>query len=366
MPTDPIFMDGFDMYNGTGALTGIQSRWIQNPLGVPLFGLSAAMVTGRYAGQGIQITQTAGNIGNSGWLAIYGAPIVDAGTHYTSLTFCCSLQCAVGTFLTSNFLNLYSTTTGMQMTGYVDSLGQLVIQRGNFGGTTLYTSPPNTILASTWHTIEIEIVFHGSTGTMAVYVDGSQKGSTYVGNTLGAGSVGANYIILGGRQRGNTGQDLLCPYVVDDLHILDGAARNEECWIETLRQQTDVQQQWTPSSGTSNAAMMDDTTVDGLSSYVSSVIVGHRDKATVVPLSNTPNNIYGVQPVVFGAKSDATTRAIRDTILSGVTDSFGSSFNLSSTFQRYQPRILPTDPDTGVQWTPAGVNNLIIGPELTV
>lgn len=350
--------EGFDMYNGAGVNTGLLGRW----LSVTTFngGAALSMTTGRFSGQAFRLTNatsTGGTISSlvKGVVAPSGTPTSGS----------CGFAIRTSNFPSSMGRILeFCNAGGTEQCGVgINSVGTVFVYQGA-GGSTYGSSSIGLIVANTWYYIEVEFTISGSTGSMNVYLNGSSILSVSSQNTLGAGSGGVNIVQLCSH----------FPTVVsgganqldfDDMYFTSTSTRLGERRVETLRPASDSSVQWTPSSGGNNFSRVNEATVDGDTSYVSTSTVGFRDLYGVTPLSTTPTVIDAVNVVSFSEKTDATTRAIYHSVQSSGTDSDGTQINLAASYTRLD-RLILTDPNTSTAWTASGVNNLLIGPKVAV
>jgi hypothetical protein len=119
----------------------------------------------------------------------------------------------------------------------------------------------------------------------------------------------------------------------------------------------------TPTTAT-NANLVAELTPD-TGGYVAGSNVGDADLYTLQGISGTPTNIVAVTTRAVAQKSDAGSRAIGLTLKSGSTTSAGASSALNTSFA-YVYRTDTVDPNTGAAWTAVAVNNLQVGPTVTV
>jgi hypothetical protein len=341
-----LIIDGFDLYNGTGANTGLSAKW------TPSSTVSMAMATGRFGDQCVNLGSTGRNIQRSftaganvgvGFAVKYGTnPSVD------------------GAF--TNLMALLSGTTytfGLRVT----STGAIEARRmtSSGAGTVLGTSAAGVILSSTWQFVEVGVVINDTTGSVTVKVDGTTVLSLTSQDTNNA--VTTVDTIQLGCSANTAGQGI---GQFDDFYLVDSATTLGERRVETKRAAADTaQKDFSPLSGTDNNAMVDDTTANGDTDYVQASSVGNTDLYTFGTLSSTPSAISAVQITAFAEKTDASSRSIALQVKSGATTSDGSNFALAASYGKFD-RILETDPNTSAAWTASGVNNLQAGPKVTV
>jgi hypothetical protein len=349
-----IWIDGFDMYNGAGANTGLLGRWNSTFAGT---GSSVSITSGRFGGQAFRATGAA-NITN----AANGArAIFDGVGSHTSISV--GFAHRLGTLtMTSRTFELANTSLTSQCGMGITVAGAPYVYTGA-GGSTLATGSAGLVLINAWNYFELEIVLGSTTGSISLYMNGSLVCSATNVNTFAAGTGGYNAFAAIGMQTvtGGVGTN----YDFDDIYVNDTSTRLGERRIETLRPSADSSVVFTPNSGGTNFSRVNETTVDGDTSYVSSSNVGDRDLYAIGSLSTTPTTIDAISVVSFSEKTDATTRAIYHSVQSNGTDSDGSSISLNATYQRYD-RLMTTDPHTSAAWTASGVNNLLIGPKVAV
>jgi hypothetical protein len=341
-----IVTDGFDMYNGLGSTTGLTNKWTSNG------GSSVALTTGRFAGQGV-------NMGSSGSGAgritrtFTGSPVTSVGVGVAINVTAMPTTDTVHGFL--SILKGVVTTFGLRIT----TTGALEAYRltSLTAGTSLGVSA-GSVIGVGWHFIECAVTISDTVGTVLVKVDGS--------TVLNLSSQDTNNAVTNvdsisfGFGANNPGTLAI---VVDDLYITDGATLGERK-IETLRPAADTAtKNWTPLTGTANYAMVNETLADGDTSYVQASTVGTRDLYTLGTLSSTPTVIDAIQIVSFMEKTDATTRTVYNSCQSAGTDSDGSAFSLTASYNRFD-RLLATDPNGGGSWTASRVNGLLIGPKI--
>jgi hypothetical protein len=339
-----LMTEGFDMYNGTGANIGMNALWSFNAFNSPSF-----MTAGRFGGQAWDTSNTI----PGGGTPFQAWRIFDSTSATTSLAFGVAIYCGNVAITGGLLLELQNGLLGALCSVGFTTAGAIYADSGS-GGTRLCTSVTGLLTSAVWHYLEAEIVLHASSGSVNIYLDGALIAAASSVNTLSA-SGGGGIIKLWGTTNAVS-------LLYDDIYIVSGATRLGECKVETLRPTGDTAVTWTPSSGTTNYNHVNETLVDGDTSYVQTATTGHGDLYTIGALSSTPQNIYAVNVISFAEKTDATTRQLYNSVKSGTTASDGAGANLAASYGRYD-RILNTDPNTSMAWTLAAVNNLLIGPK---
>lgn len=116
---------------------------------------------------------------------------------------------------------------------------------------------------------------------------------------------------------------------------------------------------WTPNTGANYAAVDDAPYHDSDTTYVESATVGDKDSYACGNLSYTPADVFAVN-VCARSKDLGTTSTIKPLIKSGSTEATGAARTTSAAYANKEDFFV-LDPDTGVAWTPAGVDALEIG-----
>jgi hypothetical protein len=338
-------IDGFDMYNGTGTTTGAGLKWT-------VTGGSSSLTTGRFAGQGLLMGSSGSGAGRI-TRAFTGSPVTSVGIGVAINVNVMPTNDSVHGFISLLKGTTYTFGLRITTTGGLEAYRLTAVN----AGVSLGTAPAGTITVG-WHYFEIAVTISDTVGTVLVKVDGSTVMNLSGLDTNNA-VTNVDTVSFGFNANNPGGLNI----IVDDLYITDGATLGERK-IETLYPSADTAtKNWTPNSGTDNYSRVNETTVDGDTSYVQASTVGTRDLYTVGPLSSTPTVIDAVQIVSFMEKTDATTRTVYNSCQSAGTDSDGSAFALAATYGRFD-RILSTDPNGGGSWTASRVNGLLIGPKI--
>lgn len=344
-----VLVDGFDVYNGTGANTGLQSKWIVTGTA------SVSLQTGRFSGQALRCTD-GGTQSNPRRNLTAATSNVGVGFAAKAVTF------PTANVVSANLVSFLSTSTftfGLRC----NTLGGLEVYRLTSGsaGTSLGTSANGVIVVGTWHYIEVAVSINDVSGTVVVKVDGVTVINLSSQDTNNAVST-VNVIQLGKTDNPSSNNGT---FDFDDLYVTDTASTQGERRVETLYPTSDVAQGWTRSTGATNYTLVDEATVNGDTDYVQASSTGTVDTYGFQDLTGSPAVIDAVQVTTFAEKTDATTRAIALQIISGATTSDGSDFNLSASYGKFE-RLILLNPDGSVSWTYLTVNALTGGPKVTI
>jgi hypothetical protein len=352
-----VDIDGFDMYNGLGAETGLGSRhFVTSPSAMPV-----SLIAGRFGGQAIRISNGTG-IAAQGMVT----KTLAGGSAYNAFTHGFACRRFLPTVETGGpdvwWMNGATAHCGFKIKGdgTIEALRSLTTS----GGTLIGTSTSGVITDAAWHYIEVEVVISATVGMFRMWVDDiqvlnlanvvTQNGATTTVNTL--------------RYNNNNTSNSTARRTVDfdDAYFTDSATRLGERRVETVYPNGDVNSGFTPLSGASNALMVDETLVDGDTTYVQASTVGDRDTYNLGNLSTIPTTVDAVQLSAWSKKTDAGARSIALQAVSGATTSDGPNYSLPSTTYTKQERLMITDPNTGLAWTGADVNALTAGPKVTI
>jgi hypothetical protein len=113
---------------------------------------------------------------------------------------------------------------------------------------------------------------------------------------------------------------------------------------------------WTPSAGADNSAMVDETTVDDDTTYVEAGSTDDKDLYTYGALPGTIGAIKGIQINEDCRETDASPFSIKTVIRSNGTESDDAGQAIGSTNYTTKHRISETNPDGGGAWTESAVN----------
>lgn len=229
----------------------------------------------------------------------------------------------------------------------------------NSAGSAL-ASTTTVLLAGQWYLVEIHYLQHSSGGILQVKIDGVQE-INFSGNTASTGSGGLSYF-LATTDTGTKGQQ------IDDLAVNDtsGSVDNSwlgDGWVDFLLPNGDASVQWTPSTGSSNYATVDERTSNGDTDYNSSASSSDKDLLNLTTISlSSGQEISAVQPVVVAKRVVADTPLNLEVGLkSGSTEDFDSGHTLTTTYKTYRGDIYLNNPDDGQAWEQADIDALQVG-----
>lgn len=199
--------------------------------------------------------------------------------------------------------------------------------------------------ASSGHVfLEADITFHNTAGAVQVWVAGTSVLTASGIDTQGTANAHANQLVISADFDYDDG------WVCDDTGSAPDNTRLGDFRWDLDPVTSDDAVQFTPLSGASNAAMVDDSpTHDSDTTYNSSSTAGHQDTF------NTAGGVGGSTPVIVATmsmarKDDAGARSMAPVIKSGSAVTVGSTATLAT---GYGPIWLATttDPNTGALWS---------------
>lgn len=206
--------------------------------------------------------------------------------------------------------------------------------------------------------IELKVTVHNSTGSYELRVNGSVVST---GSGIDTAGVSANNYFNSIEFGVNGSPGAFVTYKYDDLYICDlaGSVNNDflgDCQVDVIRPDGDGNYtQFTPSTGTSHFALVDETTPN-TTDYNSDATAGNKDSYTMTALPALSNDVIkGVQVRGAALKSDSGARSLKQGVRSSTTNSLGAAHALG-TSQAIYIDVVELDPATAVAWTTAGVN----------
>jgi hypothetical protein len=262
--------------------------------------------------------------------------------------------------------------------GYViTNLGEIVVYSGNItiaSATELGRTASGVITAAgtggtaaDYKMVELEIVFHGSAGTVTVKVADSTVLTLTALNTAPSGVAQANRLHMRSRSSASVWQ-------VDDLYINDniGSAPDNTFYgeafvVEGLSPSGDGNSsQWLGSDGNSvNNSLLVDDTGNGDTDYVSSGTLNDVDTYALGNLANATGTIVGSRHLIVARKDDVAARTIASVLRTNSTDYVsGTNKTVTGTYVVYEDRRT-INPDTSLRFTIAEINGLEAGQKVT-
>lgn len=349
-----LMQDGFEYISAgtvTAILTGV-GGWEQG------FGQRAA---GRFGGstyclQLLTITTNPETTVN--------APMFNLGSNYSRLIVGFSYMVSTGNKgAVSNIGRLFSfkdgganATTDIQIGVGVDwSTNEFVVYRGT---TEIGRSDPNKHADGVWHRLEIDATFHGSAGAVTVRLNNTDIITLTGIDTTQTANNYASRIRFGSLWSTTTGTNLY----IDDVVVMDdtGSKLNGfigEVRIDRIPPTSDIQKEWTPSTGSDHYALVDEEGIN-TADYVENAAGGATDIFGLADLPVT-NEVLGVtlrHRAVRTGTNSYNVKLATQVGSSGTVEEV--SDNLVSTVVQPFTTHVDVNPETGDDWTPSDINDL--------
>ena len=216
-----------------------------------------------------------------------------------------------------------------------------------------------------WHHWEFEFLVSttssGPDGAVRVWIDGVLA-LDFTGNTTASSATAANppkfaYTSIG-NPNNSAGRFSYDDFMVwDDYNDGDGFTGRLGVWVmETLRPTAagDLQD-WTPSTGTNHAALLDDINLATDTDFLSSGVIGAGELNAYSDPSAAATQIKAVLVNTFAQAFVAGSGAIKNVAKSGAAFDRSLEQPVTTTLLKRIQTSHPNDPATGVAWTPAAV-----------
>lgn len=343
--SDFLLIEGFDYYNtaGTGAGGVVSSQWV--PSGDGEYDIVAGLIGG---GQCVRMGDITGG----------SQRVLTRQLGATTATFSVGFFTRCNTDAAQFFLRLRNASGAVHLQLNTSVYTDMVIIAGGVTLTTIGGVWPTT---SAVKHIEVVGTVHPSTGTLDVYVDKVLVYS-FTGDTSGHATdhTISQIDISCGNGTGSANQ-----FSVDHLYVNTVATQHGDLLIDYVPVSADTaDKDWTPSTGTNNAAMIDEVPV-AVADYVTGSVVGNLDIYDLANLAADSSDILAVQAVVLDTKTDAGAREFEVQVISGAAQVDTTVVPAVTTGFHYGS-IIDDDPNTAAPWTYSAFNAAKLGLEVTV
>lgn len=280
-----------------------------------------------------------------------------------TITLCFRFK-APSSFASTTGLCLVANGSGDQGWLEVTTSGTLRYKRGTSynpsSGTGIGTPSSNSLATGGTYFIELKVKVHASTGTVDVWVDGTNWISLTGQNTLAQAAATITRIGLCATQQNSV------TWSFDDLYVLGDSADSrlgDRRVISLLPNADTAEADWALSTGATGFSLIDDDQAN-TTDYIEAVNNGDYSLFDIVNLSYTPATIAAIAIEICAKKTDAGTIEVRTKQKSGSTTTDGANVSLGSTFVHIQ-EIFVENADTTAPWTASDINSLQVGVERT-
>lgn len=243
------------------------------------------------------------------------------------------------------------------------SAGAIRVRLASGTGSTLGTSADGVLSIDTWHLVAFKATLHDSTGAIDVEVDGVNVLSVSGIDTKNGGTAS----VFDTAEWGGGG--VSSTVRIRDMFLFNGAGAENNDFppdvrVTGLLPDGDLTpEEWTHSTGTASAALIDENPPNGDTDYIESDVEGEITRVSFADLTDTTHTVLGVQTSVYARKDDAGDRSLRAAIFSDATAGNGGDHVLSTSFSTYVD-CFDLDPDGNVAWTPTSVNAAAVQVEV--
>lgn len=261
---------------------------------------------------------------------------------------------------TATELIRYQEGATQHVTLYVDASGYLKLYRGAGGSGTLLATSTTVINNSSWYYLELKVTIDNA-GAYELKINGVTEFSSGSADTQNGGTATMDKIRL-----------TAFGAYLDDFYICDTTGSSNttflgDCRIDTLLPTGDGNYtQFTPSTGTSHYALVDDPAGSlNTTDYNSSSTANDRDSYTFPDLAGlVSQTVYGIQINAYAIKTDSGTRSLGTMSRLSGTNKDGAGTALGTAYD-FISEIQETDPASAA-WTESNVNAAEFGVKVTV
>jgi hypothetical protein len=229
--------------------------------------------------------------------------------------------------------------------------GIVRMHRGAALGTIVAETGPGYMRHEAWQYLEVEMVRDAAVGQLRLWLDGVQI-------------LDASGLNLGATNPTNIFMTNL--HAMDDFYFANTATeRQGEGRMQGLLPTADTAAKaWVASTGTNNAAMVDDPSgFNSDTDFVRSATVAALDLYDVADLPAGVATVKSVKTRRVSRKDDATVRSLRTVLKSGATSQNGATAAQITTYDIFDD-VYGLDPNTGAAWAPSAVDAAQVGPQV--
>lgn len=260
--------------------------------------------------------------------------------------------------VTQRFMAVRESDNTQQLGVGINADGTLYVARGSTG---ISSSTALALSLGVWYFIELKGTIHDSTGSYELRVNNVTLLSGSGVDTRNGGTGNWTQAILGGGSSSGT------DFYVDDFYVNDLGGSFNNDFLGDVRVDTKYvtaegnSSAWTPSTGTNNAALIDETSPNGDTDYVSASAASTKDTYTHGAAA-VAADVLAVQLNMYCTKTDAGGATLRAITRHGTTDYNGTT-QAPGVGYSYLREVLNTNPGTGAFFTQSGFDNAEFGFE---
>lgn len=236
----------------------------------------------------------------------------------------------------------------------------LRVTAGTQSGTLLAENTGYAWPIGAWVFVEIRVLISNTVGEVEIFVDGTSVLSATGLDTNNGGASGVINALGPIVRRTNAAPDFL----FDDWYWLDtsGVAPDNDFLgpirVDRLVPTSDGgTTDFTPSTGSDNFAMIDESLPDGDTTYNEATTIGSKDIVGMGDLPTASGTIFAVQTRVRARRTDAGAVQLTPSIISSGNEEDGAAVGLSASYTELRD-LFTSDPNGGGAWADSAVNAL--------
>lgn len=245
----------------------------------------------------------------------------------------------------------------VQMTIQCDgTIGRVRFWRGQTNSTLLAETASNIFSGAVWNYFEWYVFISDTVGAIEARINGQ--------TVLTVSGIDNKVSSLAGFNEIQMAANNVDDFYTNNNVVGPGSYPNNgfmgDIRVDTLFPVGDASVAWTPLTGGSNFAMVDELACDGDTTYNYTTTVGATDYFTFGALSGVVNAVIALQVSGVFRKDDAGTRTFKMHTKSAAAVADGSVWSAANGYLYYYD-IFAVDPNTSASWTPAAVNAIQAG-----
>lgn len=364
-----IYTEGFDYYSTaapTDNTTGLHlgKRYLLNSTSSSITGTYMTIQPGFEGRGGCLRSNTTNSVDNNIIYVIgnYGP------SPMTQLCFGMYYQTNSTTSSVIRFQNTGTTQSFIELILNLNSNLSIISTSDTINGSLVGNASASTFPVNTWMYVEVVINISGSTASVQVYQENSLVINLPSLNWYGSGNgvFGIEQIFFGKSTYARINNRL---QYFDHCYMTTGE-RLGPTEIRSLLPSADTaQKQWSPSTGTTNFNLVNETTISstspGMTTLVSASTNGYKDYYSVsgTIARDSGAQIKAVQPYIFASSPGSYSEIIDSNIKSGSTESIYDISVVPYTGNTFLYRVpfLTTNPNTSSPWTYLDLQSMQLG-----
>lgn len=241
--------------------------------------------------------------------------------------------------------------------------GAILLTSGGPAGTVLATYTGAVTVINTWYAFEFEVVINNATGSFTVRKNGNTV-ADFTAASLNTRPTSTNAYANKVQVGMNTG---INSQSLDDFFWRSDAS--SVAWLGDIRcyarmPASDQSLTFSRSTGASNFSCVDEAQQNAFTDYVFDSNPGDQDFYGVGSIASVPVAVIATTVRGYMTKSDAGGRQAAVQLKSGATTVASSPQLLTTSGWQWAWRTDLIDPNTGLAWLPANVDNAQIGPQV--